>query len=145
MKAQLRERPIVGGAFDLFKCFDQIVRLLLYPTLTLSGLPHGVFVGYMAFQPNLVVYNSMACALGGPHKHPCGIPLGCPLSVVFIIILLLRAWLAQMSILMASPRAMADDILLVVFGPRALNQFHHAFNQAVQHLQEIGGRIASSK
>ena len=31
--------PLVGGALDLFKCFDQIMRPLLYAVLRIAGLP----------------------------------------------------------------------------------------------------------
>ena len=34
----LRELNIVGSAIDLFECFDQIIRSLMYVILMLSGL-----------------------------------------------------------------------------------------------------------
>eukprot|EP00973_Karenia_brevis_P025734 3550088-Karenia_brevis.AAC.1 len=74
----------------------------------------------MAFQEHTTVYNSMSGALGSPHQHPCGIPQGCPLSMVFVS-LLLRAWLVQMESLQALPRTLADDVLLITKGSRALN------------------------
>ena len=43
------------------------------------------------------------------------------------------------------PRTMADDILLIAQGPRALAQFHTAFSSTIQHLQDMGSNIASSK
>ena len=35
--------PLIGGALDLFKCFDQIMRPLLYAILRIAGLPTQVF------------------------------------------------------------------------------------------------------
>ena len=34
--------PIIGGALDFYKCFDQILRPLLYAVLRLSGIPERV-------------------------------------------------------------------------------------------------------
>ena len=32
--------PLIGGALDLYKCFDQIMRPLLYSVLRIAGLPN---------------------------------------------------------------------------------------------------------
>ena len=37
---------------------------------------------------NLEVHNSLAGALGKAHKHPAGIPQGCPLSMMFLAIVM---------------------------------------------------------
>eukprot|EP00973_Karenia_brevis_P063293 8798217-Karenia_brevis.AAC.1 len=142
--AQLQKQAVVGGALDLFKCFDQIRRLLMYFILALAGLPPKVLTAYIGFQEHAKIYNSIAGALGTAHQHPCGIPQGCPLSMVFVS-LLLRAWLVQMERLQTFPRTLADDVLLMTKGTRALNQFHHAFAITIQHLQDLGGRIAPNK
>ena len=110
--AKLEHTPIVGGALDLFKCFDQIVRQLLYVILALAGCPHQVLVPYIAYQENCVVMNSFAGALGQPHRRQCGIPQGCPLSMAFIA-LLTRPWILQMEAMGAMARVLADDILLL--------------------------------
>eukprot|EP00973_Karenia_brevis_P025190 3474774-Karenia_brevis.AAC.1 len=86
----------------------------------------------------------MAGALGQPHKHPCGIPQGCPLSMVFIS-LYMRAWMVQMQNLRAIPRTLADDLLLLTRGRRALHLFQHAFSLTIEHLQDLGGKIAPAK
>ena len=48
--AKLERTPVVGGALDLVKCFDQIVRQLLYVILALAGCPHQVLVPYIVYQ-----------------------------------------------------------------------------------------------
>ena len=82
--AMLQNVPVVGGALDLFKCFDQVIRGLLYVLLLCSGLPATVVSAYSRFQEQTKVYNSIAGSLGQAHTHHCGIPQGCPLSMVFI-------------------------------------------------------------
>ena len=48
----LFQLPLVAGVVDLMKCFDQIIRVLLYVILDLAGLPSGVLVAYSQFQEN---------------------------------------------------------------------------------------------
>eukprot|EP00973_Karenia_brevis_P064832 9005585-Karenia_brevis.AAC.1 len=86
----------------------------------------------------------MSGSLGVPHKHPCGIPQGCPLSMAFIS-LYMRAWQLQMVHMKALPRTLADDLLLITKGPRALHLFQVAFASTIQHLQALGGRVAPAK
>ena len=83
-------------------------------------------------------------ALGVPHQHPFGIPQGCPFSMIFVG-LLLRPWQLQMIALGAIPRTLADDLLLMAKGSRALHLFSFAFNATIEHLQDMGGRIAPKK
>ena len=120
--AKLEHNPIVGGALDLFKCFDQIVRQLLYVILALAGCPHQVLIAYVAYQEHCVVYNSFGGCVGEPHRRRCGIPQGCPLSMCSIS-LMLRPWILQMEAMGAMARTLADDILLITKGSRALNVF----------------------
>ena len=40
--------PLVGGALDLVKCFDQILRPLLYAVLRIAGLPEDVLTAYIS-------------------------------------------------------------------------------------------------
>eukprot|EP00973_Karenia_brevis_P093347 12416940-Karenia_brevis.AAC.1 len=42
----------------------------------------------------------------------------------------------------AEPRTLADDIMLIAKGSRALRIFHNAFNKTILHLNELGGRLA---
>eukprot|EP00973_Karenia_brevis_P028258 3893708-Karenia_brevis.AAC.1 len=91
----LHQVPFVGGTLDLYKCFDQVLRPLLYIVLLLSGLPSTVLTAYSNFLENAWMYNCFAGNVGAPHRHQCGIPQGCPLSMAFISIFL-RAWITQM-------------------------------------------------
>ena len=50
-----------------------------------------------------------------------------------------------MAALGALPRALADDLLLITTGPGALSRFAQAFQATADHLQCMGGKIASTK
>ncbi|MCP3677941.1 MAG: hypothetical protein GY721_10250, partial [Deltaproteobacteria bacterium] len=96
-------------SIDLFKCFDQINRPLLYRLLSLAGVPEGVVRAYRCFQERVMVYNHLASGLGAPHRRARGIPQGCPLSMLFTA-LLLRPWIIEMQAGGAIPRVLADDL-----------------------------------
>ena len=50
--------PVVGGALDLFKSFDQFLRPLLYAVIRLAGLPDEVLVAYANYQEQMLIYDS---------------------------------------------------------------------------------------
>eukprot|EP00973_Karenia_brevis_P029270 4036642-Karenia_brevis.AAC.1 len=64
--------------------------------------------------------------------------------MVFIS-LYLRSWIQQMLSIHAEPRTLADDVMLMARGNRALHIFHQSFNLTIQHRTDIGGRLAPHK
>ena len=55
-----------GSSADIAKCFDQIVRPLLYTMAYLAGMPSRVLKPYMRFMEALTVYNTIGrSGLGG--------------------------------------------------------------------------------
>lgn len=90
--------PYTGGAADIYKCFDQINRPLLYSILERAGIPARVLVAYKAFQEDVEIRNSLAGGLGESYKRRCGIPQGCPFSMLYVAILM-RPWILQMEAL----------------------------------------------
>ena len=52
------------GESDVYKCFDQIQRLIVYKILEEAGLPEGVLRAYRNFQEALVVRTTIAGGLG---------------------------------------------------------------------------------
>ena len=101
----LHNIPLAGGVVDLFKCFDQVIRALLYCILCVAGIPPGILTAYIQFQEKALIFNSISGALGRPHRHKCGIPQGCPLSMLFVSSHL-GAWVVQMLELGASPKGL---------------------------------------
>ena len=47
---QAKGIPVVGGSVDIYKCFDQIIRLIVYVVLMLSGFPPKVLTAYINYQ-----------------------------------------------------------------------------------------------
>jgi hypothetical protein len=152
-----------GGAADLFKAFDQILRELLFIILEMAGFPKRLLKPYAAMLSNLLVYNCFAGHIGAPHKHPRGIPQGCPLSMVCLA-LLARPWILMMKEKGLAPRLLADDVLLLSFScpsspdapapphpfPYAtsheyLSRFVDGFNSTLAFFADAGGKVSPSK
>ena len=75
--------PHVGGALDLYKCFDQVLRPLLYAVLRLAGLPDPILVAYVNYQEQMVIYLAFLVFLipflwhyWTTSQTPCGHPTG---------------------------------------------------------------------
>ena len=78
---------------------------------------------------NCTIYNAVAGGLGEGHTHPCGIPQGCPLSMM-LIAFLLRPWICQIRTLNARARILADDILTEhgsIYGRNDMNEKNATF------------------
>eukprot|EP00973_Karenia_brevis_P001367 185331-Karenia_brevis.AAC.1 len=80
----------------------------MYTLLIRAGIPSRVILPYINYHENTLTHFVFSGALGKGHRFPCGIPQGCPLSMLFIA-LMLRPWTLQMRSMQAVPRALADD------------------------------------
>ena len=143
-EAKLTNTPYLGAAADIWKCFDQIVRPMLYAILRLMGLPVGMLNAYSSFLDNLVFINSLAGGLGKPHKRACGIPQGCPLSMLFIAAMF-RPWLVLMQTMHVVGRILADDIMILGFGEQGHNQFQEAYDATHLYFCDLGAKISTKK
>ena len=63
-----------GGSADVRKCFDQILRPLMYELLRKSGLPNNILLPYKDMLEHLQVVKNISGHVGEVHAHPCGIP-----------------------------------------------------------------------
>jgi hypothetical protein len=70
-----------GGAGDIYKAFDQIVRLLVERLLVAAGMPQRILKTYISCLSKLVIHNVFSGHIGKGHKHHCGIPQGCSFSI----------------------------------------------------------------
>ena len=59
-----------GEAADVYKCFDQIQKQLLYRIMGEAGMPHRVREAYQVFQENLEAHSTIAGGMGEAHKKP---------------------------------------------------------------------------
>ena len=67
--------------FDIYKCFDQIVRQVIYALAREAGMPSDVLQTYKAFIEQMTIMMQVGNTLGVEHRHRCSIPQGCPFSM----------------------------------------------------------------
>ena len=101
----------MGGTIDIAKWFDQILRELVYAIAALAGIPPQILDAYRRFQEGLIVHNTIAGGIGKGFKRRCGIPQGCPLSMLFTA-LIMRPWVLLATARGCFPRILADANLL---------------------------------
>ena len=135
---------ITGGVADIFKCFDQLVRRLVFELMRLAGMPLRILHPYADFLTGLIVYNGLVGCLGQPHKRKCGIPQGCPLSMMVIGILMI-AWITIAKSMQLQPRVLADDILIFAHGANHLRMFQLGFELTLDYIADLGGKTAPKK
>ena len=94
-EAALKGEDVTGGAANIFKRFDQILRDLLVQLLAIGGMPKGITSAYARYMDGLMVRNAVANSIGAPYQLPTGIPQGCPLSMT-LVAFLLRPWIVHL-------------------------------------------------
>ena len=92
----------------------------------------------------MTIYNSVAGTLGEPHKRLTSIPQGCPLSMTMIAFLL-RPWVGVIRAIGATPRILADDILVWDDSDKQEAKIHSAYEATFQYIADIGGKAAPTK
>ena len=109
-------KEATGGAAEIFKCFDQVMRNLVYELLDKADMPRNILDAYIGFQENLKAYNTVAGGVGEGYTKPTSVPQGDPLSMM-VVALLLRAWILEMRYMWLHPRVLADDMQIIATGP----------------------------
>ena len=80
--------PVTGGAVDIHKCFDQILRPIVYKLAGLAGMPVAVLDTYKRYQEGLEVRNSIAGGLGRSYRKEASIPQGDPFSMMLVALIM---------------------------------------------------------
>jgi hypothetical protein len=119
----LEEQSYCGGAADIVKFFDQIIRELVYMLARSAGMPSKVLGAYIRYVEGLQVYNCLAGGLGTPYVRRCGIPQGCPFSMMFVA-LLMRPWIIMMRAASVTAVLLADDVLIISVGNPRVSHRH---------------------
>lgn len=114
-------------------------------------MPLRVIDTYIRYQGKLIIHNTVGQGIGKGFVRLCGIPQGCPLSMLFIA-LMMRPWLVAMVALEALPAILADDILVMFTGMDTTavtgdisERFAHALNITHVYLIDMGAAIAEGK
>ena len=136
--------PFCGGAADIHKFFDQILREMVYKVVEDAGMPKQVVDAYRNYLENLNVYNSIGQTIGHTYRRKCGIPQGCPFSMA-IAALLMRAWVVEVKAMGVQPKVLADDVLMVAQGRSMLKKYAKALNFTHLYLQDLGAKVAPTK
>eukprot|EP00973_Karenia_brevis_P065461 9095735-Karenia_brevis.AAC.1 len=74
--SRVHNKHVIGGTLDIYKCFDQIVRPLLYFQLRMGGFPRKLLNAYIAYHEHVELHFVFASHIGEGHTHECGIPQG---------------------------------------------------------------------
>ena len=140
----LKKEDYTGGAADVYKCFDQVQRPLMYEILRKGGMPETVLSAYTRFLEQMEVRNTVVGGIGEPYKRPTGIPQGDPFSMM-VTAMMMRPWLVQMKQAAVVPRILADDLQILARGANRLNRFENASDATHKHLYDMGARVAPKK
>ncbi len=81
-----------------------------------------MLVAYIAFQENLITRNSVGRGLGMPHNRKCDIPEGCPISMMFVSLIMVPC-LRIMEEIGADPRNLPDDFFIMTHGDGHVSRF----------------------
>lgn len=136
--------PYCGGAADIHKFFDQLLRQLVYAMLAMAGMPRGVLGAYKRFLEALLAYNVITVGLGHVHQRACGIPLGCPLSMM-VVALLMRPWMIVAKVMGVEPKVLANDVFMLARGRRMIETFAKVLNATHEYLRDMGAKVAPAK
>ena len=63
-EAHIGRTAFAGGAIDIWKCFDQFNRRLVYLLAEKAGMPKRILEAYQRFQEVLTVRNTVCGGLG---------------------------------------------------------------------------------
>ena len=141
---RLTGAEITAASIDVYKCFDQIVRPLVFELAKRAGMPTSILLTYEAFQQNLVVYNQVGNTLGQPHTHRCSIPQGCPFSMM-LIALLMRPWILHMRANLLTPRVLADDLFISASRTNHADTATKGMHMSRTFFNDIGAKVADNK
>ena len=116
--AELQQYEYLLAMADIWKCYDQLIPILIHVFLALAGMPLHVLAAYARLMHSISVMHCLAFGAGTPYQKPCSIPQGCPWSMMALA-LLVRPWILMIeSQTAAIPRALADDLCLWTQGWR---------------------------
>ena len=136
---------------NIQKFFDQIQRGIIYKAAELAGMPKTILGAYRRFAGNLQAHNSINGKLCKAHTRRCGIPQGCPLSMMFVA-LHMRPWIVKMNMLNREDsnnqtlvKVLADAVILVTTDSKMLDMFATTLNDTHEYLHDTGASVAPSK
>ena len=98
---------------------------MLYQVAEVAGIPRLILSAYSSMVEKLQAHNCIDGCIGKARTMSCGIPQGCPLSMMSVA-LHMRHWLIKMDDLQVTAKILADDLIRVVKGEDMLDTFPKA-------------------
>jgi hypothetical protein len=142
--AQLSGEPIAGASVDVFKCFDQINRALVFMLASRAGMPSRILKPYMRYIDAIKVRYQVGQTVGNPHHDLTSIPQGCPFSMTMVALIMIP-WIRKMRAMEVSPRVLADDLLLVATGEGHRAKAIAGLVESIKFFEVMGARVATDK
>ncbi len=135
---------VAGGAIDIYKCFDQLNRQLIYTRAKQAGMPARILQAYSNYLEGMQVQFQVGDTIGRMHQDRASLPQGCPFSMTMVA-LLFKPWVSMMHEAKVTPRCLADDLLIFATGNQHQSRYINAMNTSKQYFADIGARIADRK
>ncbi len=123
--ARVNNLLVAGGSIDIYKCFDQLNRQLIYKLAQEAGMPLRVLQAYRNYIESMQVQFQVGDAIGAEHRDRASLPQGCPFSMTMVA-LLLKPWLSIMQQARVVPRCLADDLLILAIGNQHQSRYINA-------------------
>lgn len=110
-----------------------------------AGIPPTILTAYRAYIENLLLYKCLAGGIGRPHTRKCGVPQGCPFSMMMVA-LIMRPWVLLMRLIGWMQRfTLAGDVFILSTGKRMIGKFARGLNETRNGLQAMGAKAAPSE
>ena len=142
--AKSRKEGGSAMSIDIMKCFDQMSRELVWTCGIILGAPAPIMSAWYRVMSSLRMYNVLAASVGEVYTRPMSIPQGCPLSMVFLA-MVVRPMIELVKSAGGRPRSLADDLTVAAFGHGHWGTVKRSCIQAHGYLVAAGSRIAQSK
>ena len=108
-------RDYAEAAADIYKCFDQIVRQLLYLMMAITGVPLNLISTYARYHEGLGLRNTLVGGYGELYRRPRSLVQGCAISMT-LVALVGRPWIFEMISRGVRPRLLADEFHITADG-----------------------------
>ena len=138
------DTPVSAMATDIYKCFDQMSRQVILLVAARAGAPPALLRAWCSFLDRLTVHNCLAATIGRGYSRGASIPQGCPLSMVWLS-LVLRPLVINIRAMGCIPRALADDLMAYSVARDHWRRLKAAGEYTHQFLEDAGSRVAPKK
>ena len=129
---------------DIYKCFDQLNRQLIFRLALEAGMPRRILEPYMRYVDSLLIRYQVGCTIGACHSDICSLPQGCPFSMVMVALLMVP-WVKQMRSIEVVPRVLADDLMFTASGSGHRARIIRAMQASKTFFVYIGAKVADQK